>query len=194
MPFLLPLLYQLGLGLPAWKSGLLVMPSAAAAMGMKLVSIRLLGRFGFRQVLIVNTVVIGLTIGLFSRVGPDTPVTLIVLLSLVQGFFNSLQFSSMNAMAYADIAQDDSSMASSIASSLQQMSLSFGLAFGSLVTGWFLGRVPQSDPSAVTGALHNAFLTLSALTIVSSASFWTLRARDGENVSQAHAHEAAHEA
>eukprot|EP01030_Chromulinospumella_sphaerica_P011777 gene11777-11574_t len=66
LPFLLPLLYQLGLGLPAWQSGLLMMPSAAAAMGMKLISARVLNRFGYRQVLIVNTVLIGLTISLYS--------------------------------------------------------------------------------------------------------------------------------
>ena len=114
LPFLLPLMYQVGLGLPAWKSGLLMMPTALAAMGMKLISPRLLARFGYRQVLIVNTVCIGITIGLFSIVKAGTPLTMIVMLSLMQGFFNSLQFSSMNTLAYADVAQADSSMASTI--------------------------------------------------------------------------------
>ena len=145
LPFLLPLLYQLGLGLPAWQSGLLMMPTAAAAMGMKLISARVLRRYGFRQVLIVNTVMIGLTIMAFSRVTPATPLALIVLLGLALGFFNSLQFSSMNSMAYADIEPPDSSMASTIASTLQQMSMSFGLACGSLIAGWYLGDVPQTD-------------------------------------------------
>ncbi|MGZ3240579.1 MAG: DHA2 family efflux MFS transporter permease subunit [Burkholderiaceae bacterium] len=184
LPFLLPLLYQLGLGLPAWQSGLLMMPAALAAMGMKLISTSVLRRFGYRQVLIVNTVLIGVTIGIFSRVTPTTPIALIVLLGLTQGFFNSLQFSSMNSMAYSDIEQSDSSMASTIASSMQQMSMSFGLACGSLVTAWYLGGLPQSDRIAVIGALHNAFLTLAALTIISSLSFWTLRANDGESVSK----------
>lgn len=67
LPFLLPLLYQLGLGLPAWQSGLLMMPTAAAAMGMKLLSTGVLRRYGYRQVLIVNTVMIGLTISLLRR-------------------------------------------------------------------------------------------------------------------------------
>ena len=75
-------------------------------------------------------------------------------------------------------------MASSIASSLQQLSMSFGLACGSLVTAWYLGDQPQSDPQAVIGALHHAFLTLGALTVISSLSFWTLRRDDGANVSQ----------
>ncbi len=130
MPFLLPLLYQLGLGMPAWQSGLMMMPMAAAAMGMKLVASRILARLGYRQVLIVNTLMIGVTISVFSQVGPGTPVWAIVLLGLAQGFFNSLQFTSMNSMAYADIDAADASMASTIASSLQQLSMSFGLACG----------------------------------------------------------------
>jgi EmrB/QacA subfamily drug resistance transporter len=184
IPFLLPLLYQVGLGLPAWQSGLLMMPIAAAAMGMKLLSGRLLRHFGFRKVLIVNTLLIGVTICMFAGVNSSTPIALIVLLGLSQGFFNSLQFSSMNSMAYADIKTTDTSMASTIASSMQQMSVSFGLAVGSLVTAWYLGDLPQSDHAAVTIALHHAFLTLGGLTMLSSFSFWTLRAGDGESVSK----------
>ena len=190
LPFLLPLLYQLGLGLPAWESGLLMMPAAAAAMGMKLISVPILRRYGYRQVLMVNTVMIGLTICLFSLVIPATPIALIVLLGLTQGFFNSLQFSSMNSMAYADIETSDSSMASTIASTLQQISMSFGLACGSLITAWYLGGLPQTDRVAVTNALHLAFLTLGGLTILSSLSFWALRSRDGESVSRGNLHEA----
>ncbi len=178
LPFLLPLLYQLGLGLPAWQSGLLMMPSAAAAMGMKFISARVLARFGYRQVLIVNTVLIGVTIAMFSQVGAGTPLYVIVGISLCLGFFNSLQFSSMNTIAYADVDKADSSMASTIASSMQQLSMSFGLAFGSLITGWYLGDMPQSNRAMLSTALHHAFLTLAAVTILSSLTFWTLR-RDG---------------
>ena len=183
LPFLLPLLYQLGLGLPAWKSGLLMMPSAAAAMAMKFISVRVLGRFGYRQVLVVNTVLIGVTISLYSFVEAGTPLYVIVAISLCLGFFNSLQFSSMNSIAYADVEQHDSSMASTIASSMQQLSMSFGLAAGSLITGWYLGDVPQSDRVMLTSALHYAFLTLAGLTIISSAMFWSLRKEDGASIS-----------
>lgn len=184
LPFLLPLLYQIGLGLPAWQSGLLMMPAAAAAMGMKLISKRLLARFGYRRVLLSNTLMIGVTIGLYAMVGPQTPLALLVLIGLCQGFFNSLQFSSMNSMAYADIAAADSSMASTIASSMQQMSMSFGLACGSLVVGWYLGHTPQSDRPAVIDALHHAFLTMAALTVASSAIFRSLQPGDGDSVSK----------
>jgi len=75
-------------------------------------------------------------------------------------------------------------MASTIASSLQQMSMSFGLACGSLITGWYLGDLPQTDRAAVTTALHYALLTLGGLTILSSRSFWSLHPKDGESVSR----------
>lgn len=184
LPFLLPLLYQIGLGLPAWKSGLLMMPTALAAMGMKLISAKLLARVGYRQVLVINTVFIGITIGLFALVKQGTPLAFIVLLGLMQGFFNSLQFSSMNTLAYADVEQKDSSMASTISSSFQQLSMSFGLATGSLVAAWFLGDVPQTNRGMVTSALHSAFVALSVVTILSSLAFWKLRREDGESISK----------
>jgi len=184
MPFLLPLLYQLGLGLPAWQSGLLMMPSALAAMGMKVISVRVLNQFGYRQVLVVNTVLIGVTISMYSLVGAGTPLYVIVMISLCLGFFNSLQFSSMNSIAYADVDDSDSSMASTIASSMQQLSMSFGLACGSLIAGWYLSDAPQTDRVQLTKALHHAFLTLAVMTMLSSLTFWTLRKTDGESISK----------
>lgn len=184
LPFLLPLLYQLGLKLAPWQSGLLMMPTAAAAMGMKLIAPKVLARFGYRQVLIFNTICIGLTIGLFSLVGPSTPWYAIAGIGLLQGFFNSLQFSSMNTLAYADVESKDSSMASTIASSFQQLSMSFGLAAGSIVTAWFLGRVPQTDQVMVTKALHHAFIALAVMTMLSSLVFARLRRDDGESITK----------
>ena len=184
MPFLLPLLFQLGLGLPAWQSGLLMMPAAAAAMGMKVISTAMLRRFGYRQVLVVNTVLVACTIAGYTLIGPGAAMGGIVLLGLLMGLFNSLQFSSMNSMAYADIDERDAAMASTMASTMQQMSLSFGLACGSLVTGYYLAGLPQQEPLAVTAALHHAFLTLATLTLVSSLAFWALRPDDGESVSK----------
>ena len=91
-------------------------------------------------------------------IGPGTPIELIVALGLISGLFNSLQFSSMNSMAYADISDNETAMASTLASTMQQMSASFALACGSLLTGWFLADLPQSDAVAVTSALHHAFV------------------------------------
>lgn len=184
MPFLLPLLYQVGLGFPAWQSGLLLMPAAAAAMFMKVISIRVLKQFGYRKILIVNTLMIGCTIMLFATVDSSTAVGWIVAISLAQGFFNSLQYSSMNSLAYADISNDSASMASTIASSSQQLSISFGLALASIVAGFFIGDLPQSDQVAITNSLHHAFIALGCLTILSSLSFWYLRNNDGDTISR----------
>ena len=184
MPFLLPLLYQLGLGLPAWQSGLMMMPTAIAAMCMKLFSVRILRRLGYRTVLMLNTFLIGLTICAYSFVTPGMPIAVILLIGFCQGFFNSLQFSSMNSMAYSNTEQKDSSMASTIASAFQQLSLSFGLAFGSIIAAWFLGDLPQSDQTAIISALHHAFRALGGITIASSLMFATLKQGDGDSVSR----------
>lgn len=179
LPFLLPLFYQVGLGMPAWQSGLLMAPSALAAMVMKPVAPHILRRFGYRRVLIANTMLMGATIGLFALVGENTPIALIVALAFLLGSGNSLQFSSMNSLAFADIDNRRSSMANTIATSVQQLSMSFGLAGGSLLTGWYLGNAPQTDHVAVIQALHAAFITLGVATLVSSLSFWALRPGDG---------------
>lgn len=183
MPFLLPLLYQIGLGYPAWKAGLLTMPQALAAMGMKLISRPVLARFGHRTILLGNTILLGLTMTVFSRVNPGAPIEAILLLSLAQGFFASLQFTSMNSLVYADVSDRDTSKAGSIASTSQQLSLSFGVAFGSLLAGMFLGHVNQTDPVQTVPALHKAFLALGGITMLSSLTFWGLHIDDGNNVS-----------
>jgi EmrB/QacA subfamily drug resistance transporter len=183
MPFLLPLLYQLGLGYPAWQAGLLTMPQALAAMGLKLVSRPVMKQFGHRTILIGNTVLLGGTMMVFTQLERGTPIAFILALSLAQGLFASLQFTAMNSLVYADIDDRDASKASSLSSTAQQLSLSFGVAIGSLVAGWFLGHVSQTDPTETIPALHKAFFTLGAITIVSSLTFWGLRANDGNNIS-----------
>ena len=183
MPFLLPLLYQLGLGFPAWQAGLLTMPQALAAMTMKLLSRPVLARLGHRNILLSNTVLVGLTMMVFTQIEPGTPWWAITLLGFAQGFFGSLQFTSMNSLAYADISDRDASKASSIASTAQQLSLSFGVAVGSLTAGWFLGNVNQHDAAETIPALHKAFFTLGCITILSSLTFWGLHSDDGNNVS-----------
>ena len=184
MPFLLPLLYQVGLGFPAWQAGLLMMPQAVGAIGMKLASKPLLARFGHRRVLRTNTVAMGLLIGTFALVGPATPLWIIVLLSLTQGFVSSIQFTSMNSLVYADVSDANASKASSLASTAQQLALSFGVAFGTVMAQVFLRHVPQSDTPAFIQALHQAFLVMGAMTLASSVSFYGLRPTDGANVSR----------
>ncbi|RYD64622.1 MAG: DHA2 family efflux MFS transporter permease subunit [Verrucomicrobiaceae bacterium] len=183
MPFLLPLLYQLGMGFSPWQAGLLVMPQAGAAIGMKMLTQRILGRFGHKQVLVGNTLLMGVLIAAFSQVGPGTPVWAILLFSSAQGCVSALQFTAMNSLAYADTSDAEASDASTIASTAQQLSISFGIAFASLITGAFLGSIDRSHHELLVPALHKAFLLLGGVSIASAATFLTLRREDGANVS-----------
>jgi MFS family permease len=185
MPFLLPLLYQLGLGYSPWQSGLLMMPQAAAAILMKVLSEPILARFGFRRVLVANTIFLGATIAAFAVVRPGAPLYTLIPLSLAQGFFSSLQFTSMNSLVFADVSDRDASMASSIFSTAQQLSLSFGVAISSLVVAFFQRVLPFGAVDAgLMRPLHRAFLTLGMLTTLCAWTFAALRPDDGANVSR----------
>jgi EmrB/QacA subfamily drug resistance transporter len=180
IPFLFPLLYQVAMGLSPVESGLLMMPQAIAAMSLKPTMPRILRRFGYRGVLISNTVLIGVQIILFATIGRSTPIWLIVGEVFVFGFFTSLQYTSMSTLVYADIGDADASAASSIASTAQQMAVSFGVAVASLVTAVFIPDRHTSDPTLFIHGLHRAFLVLGAATIVSTLVFSELRRADGE--------------
>jgi EmrB/QacA subfamily drug resistance transporter len=184
IPFILPLLYQVGLGFTPIQSGLLIMPQAIAAMSLKMTMPRILTRFGYRSVLISNTVILGLIIGLFAAIGIGTPIWLIVTLAFCFGFFSSLQYTSMNTLVYADITEQQASGASSIASTLQQMSMSFGVAWASLVTGFFIpDRFHSTAPQMIHG-IHSAVFVLGGVTILSTIVFRELRSTDGSATSQ----------
>jgi EmrB/QacA subfamily drug resistance transporter len=184
IPFLFPLLYQVGFGFTAIQSGLLMMPQALAAMSLKFTMPRILSRFGYRPVLIVNTVMLGLMILLFATIGMQTPVWLIVLQVFCFGFFASLQYTSMNTLVYADVTEAQTSSASTIASTAQQMSISFGVASASLVTAIFIpDRFHANAPQLIHG-IHQAFLVLGALTILSAIVFAGLKRDDGSAVSR----------
>jgi EmrB/QacA subfamily drug resistance transporter len=184
VPFLLPLLYQLGLGLSPIQSGLLIMPQALGALSVKLIVSRVLARVGYRDVLIGNTVVLGMLVLLFASIGTQTPMWLIAVQAYAYGALSSLQYTSMNTLAYADVTDAQTSNASSIASTLQQMSISFGVAVAGLMTVFFIPQSVRADPGALIRGIHISFLLLGAFTIVSSVIFWRLRRDDGGAVSQ----------
>jgi EmrB/QacA subfamily drug resistance transporter len=184
VPFLLPLLYQVGLGFTPIQSGLLIMPQAVASMSTKFLLPRILNRLGYRGVLVSNTVVIGFLLLLFATIGLRTPVWLIVLLAFCYGAFTSLQYTSMNTLVYADISEEHTSQASSIASTMQQMSMSFGVATAGLATVFFVPPRQTASPLAMIHGVHEALVVLGVFTVVSSAIFHGLKSSDGQNVSQ----------
>jgi EmrB/QacA subfamily drug resistance transporter len=179
VPFLLPLLYQEGLGLSPTMSGLLITPQAAAALSTKFLMPRLLERLGYRTVLVSNTILLGLLLMLFATIGPDTPIWLIVLQAFCYGALTSTQYTSMNTLAYADVSPAQASNASSIASTTQQLSISFGIAAAGLTTVIFIPDRLHSIPGEMIRGLHEAFLALGAFTILSIVVFSRLRKADG---------------
>ena len=183
VPFLLPLLYQVGLGFSPVQSGLLIMPQALAAMSMKVFMPRLLSAMGYRWVLISNTVMLGLLLLLFATIGVHTPVWVIALQAFFYGSFTSLQYTSMNTLVYADTTDEQSSAASSIASTMQQMSISFGVATAGLATAFFVPSNGQSGGAEMIHGIHKALVALGILTVLSTIVFNGLKRGDGDAVS-----------
>ncbi len=184
IPFLFPLLYQVGLGFTPIQSGLMMMPQAIAAMSLKLTMPGILRRFGYRNVLISNTVMLGLLIMLFGTIGASSPIWLIVLEVFCFGFFTSLQYTSMNTLVYADVTEEETSKASTIASTMQLMAVSFGVASASLATAFFIPDRFHASPAEMIHGIHRAFLVLGALTILSALVFRELKNDDGNTVSR----------
>jgi MFS family permease len=183
IPFLFPLLYQVGLGFTPVESGLMMMPQAVAAMSLKMTMPRILKRFGYRFVLISNTMILGLLIVLFATIGVGTPVWLIVAQVFVFGFFTSLQYTSMNTLVFADVTEEQASSASTIASTMQQMSISFGVATASLATAFFIPDRFHTSALEMIHGIHRAFLVLGGLTVLSAIVFRELKKEDGDTVS-----------
>jgi EmrB/QacA subfamily drug resistance transporter len=184
IPFLFPLLYQVGLGYSAVQSGLLVMPQAMAAIGLKLVVSKILARFGYRTVLLANTLILGVLIIGFATIDIGTPAWRIALQAFILGFFTSTQYTSMNTLVYADVTAQDTSAASTIASTAQQMSVSFGVAGASLIAAMFVPDSLRANPAALIHGVHQAFIVLGIMTMASAVVFLQLRRDDGGAVSR----------
>lgn len=180
-PFLLPLMLQLAFGFDALQSGLLTCSSAAAAMFMKTLATSILKRFGFRTVLSVNALVASATIVGYGAFSATTPIALMLGTLLFGGFFRSLQFTALNALAYADIDKRDMGSASGLANVAQQLSLSTGVTLGAAVLEAM--TLSSGRGELATRDFATAFLVVG---LVSASSFLVIRrlARDaGDEVS-----------
>ncbi|MEX2165705.1 MAG: DHA2 family efflux MFS transporter permease subunit [Methyloceanibacter sp.] len=181
MPFLLPLFFQLGFGLTALQSGLLTFASAVGAVAMKTTAAPIIRRFGFKRVLVVNAVVSSLFIAATALFTAATPQSLILAVLLVGGFFKSLQFTSMNTIAYADIDNKAMSRATSFASVGQQLSLSAGVAIGALVLE--VERMGRDSHEVVASDFPAAFLLVALLAASSALIFARLPKDAGASLS-----------
>ena len=133
LPFLMPLMLQVGFGLSALNSGLLTFASAAGAMLMKTTAVRVLRTLGFRIVLVGDAVISAAFLFGYSLFRPSTPHLVIFLALLAGGFFRSLQMTSINTLSYADVPPSMLSRATSLTSMAQQLSQTAGVATAALL-------------------------------------------------------------
>ncbi|MDE1147973.1 MAG: MDR family MFS transporter [Azospirillaceae bacterium] len=186
VPFLLPLMLQVGFGMTAFVSGLLTFATAAGALVMKMTAGPILRRYGFRQALVVNSVVSGLLTGVIGLIRPDTPIAIVLAVLLVGGFLRSLQFTGLNTLAFADVPANRMSSATSLSSMVQQVSLGMGVATGALAlhTSMTWRGVEHLAPQDFTVA----FLVIMAIGLASLLFFIRLREDAGAEMSGHHPH------
>ncbi len=181
IPFLLPLLLQLVFGFDPFASGSITFVSAVGAMSMKFVVQPILRRFGFRTILLWNSIIAALFVLVNGFFTATTPMWLLMTILLFGGFFRSLQFTSLNAVAYSDMPQADVSQASTLSSAIQQTSIAAGVAFAAFTLETV--RDFRGDGVLVQQDFTIAFCLIAAVTAISVLVFRTMPADAGAAVS-----------
>ena len=181
VPLLLPLMIQIAFKQSAVTSGWMIAPMALTAMFAKSYVIKILDKFGYKRTLMVNTFIIGTLICCLAI--PDIHASLFWFIPIIAtlGFFNSIQFTSMNAISIADLRNFQTSSGNSLVSVNQQLAVGFGIAFGLIVLKLF-----ENNTALIQNETHNAFrltfLTFGILTILSGFVFRRLHVSDGLNL------------
>jgi EmrB/QacA subfamily drug resistance transporter len=180
IPFLMPLMLQLGFGLNPFQSGMITFAGALGALTVKFVARRVFALTGFKTMLIAAGIAGACTTAVNGFFTPQTPHMLIVLFLLLSGFCRSFFFTGANALSYSEITDQQASQATSIASMLQQVSLALGVAFAAFVL---------EASSAISGThlqladFHLAFFLVSALSLCAILPLIRLDPRAGSAVS-----------
>ncbi|WP_027815440.1 MFS transporter [Paraburkholderia bannensis] len=182
VPFLLPLALQEGLGMTAFASGAITCASAFGSIFMKAIVSRVLGRFGFRNTLVVNAAIAGAAIAIYGAFSPGTPVWLIWFIVLAGGIFPSLQFTGLNSLAYADIPSKDIGRATSVASVIQQVSLGLGVTIAGIVLQ--VSHRLQGHSTIVWSDFWPAFLVVGLFSVASIPVTLRLPANAGDEIAR----------
>jgi len=179
VPFMLPLMFQLGFGLSPVQSGSLTFVSSLGTLVVRPVSARLLRRFGFRRLLAGNGLLCAVVIASFALVQPSTPHWLVLPMLLLFGVARSTQFMTTNTLTYADTPAGKLSRSTSLGGVIQQLTVSFGVSAAAALLGLIAGpgRLPD------VADFHDAFLLVALITLVSAPGFLRLRPEDGAQVS-----------
>lgn len=182
VPFLLPQTIQIAFLHTSTESGMVMLASAIATLAAKSQVVPLVKRFGYRKILIVNTVLLAFVISLFALPNKSTPLIMLVPILLVYGSINSIQMTSMNTISLADLTPDVASGGNSMVQITQQLSMSFGVSVGAMI-------LRQTESSAwLTGgdielSFKYTFLILGAMTLLATLIFTRLKKDDGDAMS-----------
>lgn len=172
MPYFLPLLLQLPLGYSPAQAGMMLVPVALASMLAKRLVNVLVGNYGYRQVLIGNTLSLGAVMACFAAVDGGTPMWFVLLLLSLYGLCNSLQFSAMNTLALRDVTASQASSANSLLSMVQMTAVSLGLGAAAMVLNAYTDYFGLNETSSdLINAFRAAFVTLGLVTMASSYVF-----------------------
>ena len=181
LPFLLPLLMQVGFGLSPFRSGLVTFASAVGAMGMKTLAARIIKTFGFRNIMVVNAVISSAFLAACALFTVTTPLLLIMIILVVGGFFRSLQFTAINTVAYAEVEPAQMSRATTLVSVNQQLAISTGVALGAFsVESTMVVRHVQELTAA---EFAPAFMVVAIISAVSAYFFDQMPIDAGHQVS-----------
>ncbi|MBL8349598.1 MAG: MFS transporter [Burkholderiaceae bacterium] len=181
MPFLLPLMLQVGFGMSAFESGTLTFSSAVGAVTMKLTAAPILRRWGFRRVLMVNAWISSAMIAALALFSATTPAALIVSVLLVGGFFRSLQFTSLNTLGYADVEGERLSGATALVGVVQQLSLAAGVAVAAMLLDG--SRRIEARPELLAPDFQRAFVAIGLISLASLLWYRALAADAGAELS-----------
>ncbi|MGA2188168.1 MAG: MFS transporter [Steroidobacteraceae bacterium] len=175
VPYLAPLLFQIGFGLSAFHSGLLLLATACGNLGMKLFTTRVLRTFGFRRVAVVTAAVAAAFAAAYGWLFPTIPLAVMLVVLLGYGMARSMQFTTLATLAYADVEDAQKASASTLWSVAQQMTIGMGIAFGALclrLSAWF-NPTPPSAPAGpfVLGDFRGAFVAAGVLVLLSVVGY-----------------------
>ncbi|MGK2739401.1 MFS transporter [Tepidicaulis sp. LMO-SS28] len=179
-PFLLALLLQVGFGLSPLEAGLLTFAGAAGALVMKFAAPPIIRRFGMRNVITINALIASAFFLAYALFDAETPHLVILLVLLTGGFFRSLQMTALNALAYADISPLQMSQANTLASMVQQLSLTLGVGLAALVIHW--ARIWNASPTLTPEDIAPAIIAVALLGAASLFFFLRLPRNAGEEL------------
>ncbi|MDR7269075.1 EmrB/QacA subfamily drug resistance transporter [Pelomonas saccharophila] len=177
MPFLIPLLLQVSLGYSPAQAGMMMLPVVLASMSVKRITTPLIIRHGYRRVLTVNTLLVGLAMASFALVSPGQPLVLNILQLAVFGAVNSMQFTAMNTLTLKDLGPDTASSGNSLLSMVQMLAMGMGVAAAGAVLAAFTAHFGM-DGVQTLQTFRATFVCMALITMASAAIFWQLDERD----------------